>query len=237
MKYLFRRRAMAFTDILGSLMSGGLGGRSDTGPNFLQNLEGQARQDQGQPAQRQDDSSGFMGTGMGLGQLASIAGVAAIGYKAWTAHQQKEQEREQWAAQGSQPQQSGGGSLGGSQQQHVPPSDSTSLLLIKTMIAAAAADNEITQGERANLMQQVERANASQSERAQVESLLNNPPYIDDILAQVRDRNTAEQVYYAACIGMQGNSPSAGQFLDYVGNKLNLPQDRRQAIQSVLYQS
>src|SRR3954454_13395383 len=236
MKYLFRRRAMAFTDILGSLMSGGLGGRSDTGPNFLQNLEGQARQDQGQPAQRQDDSSGFMGTGMGLGQLASIAGVAAIGYKAWTSHQQKEQEREQWAAQGGQPQQSGGAWFGGSQQQHAP-SDSTSLLLIKTMIAAAAADNEITQDERGNLMRQVERANASQNERAQVEGLLNNPPYIDDVLAQVRDQNTAEQVYYAACIGMQGNSPSAAPFLDYVGNKLNLPQDRRQAIQSVLYQS
>jgi len=227
---------MAFADILGSLMSGGLGGRSDTGPNFLQNLESQARQGQGQPSQQPDDASGIMGTGMGFGQLASIAGVAAIGYKAWTAHQQKEQERAQWAAQGGQPQQSGGGWFGGSQQQHAP-SDTTSLLLIKTMIAAAAADNQITQDERANLMQQVERANASPNERAQVEGLLSNPPYIDDILAQVRDQNTAEQVYYAACIGMQGNSPSAGQFLDYVGNKLNLPPDRRQAIQSVLYQS
>lgn len=272
---------MSLQDILGSLVSGGMGGRVDNG---------------GQLAPPEGTSQG---SGFDLKEAAGLAGLAYLGYRAFQERQQRAGQQgaaDAWGGAGmtapggvpaAAPGGQGGGLLsqisgalgsmfGGGQQGAAPPAsggawaaspdnwgsqqppagggggpqpagawgsqqppgawqqrpagvpdDAQSRLLIRAMIAAAAADGQISWDERRAILAHVDAGNPTPDERAFVEQQLDNPPRIDDVVNEVRDPQTATQVYQAASLAVRRDSPGAQDFLRWLGRRLAIPPEQQ----------
>lgn len=142
---------------------------------------------------------------------------------------------------------SGGGGLGdrladvlrggrGAEPEPPPPppeetlDDSKALLLVRAMIAAAYADGELTAEERARIVGALDQAGAGPEEHRIIEAELSNPKPLDAILREVRDEETAEQVYIASEIAIRDGSQTEKHYLSYLASRLNIPADRQTAL-------
>ena len=97
--------------------------------------------------------------------------------------------------------------------------DAQALLLIRAMIAAANADGQITPDERSRILQHLDKAGAGQEERRIVEQEIQSPRPLDDIIREVRDQDTAEQVYLASEISLRGGSATEQRYLDFLASR------------------
>ena len=211
--------------LLGGMLASGMGGRSRRGPAFA--------------------ASPFMGSrSSGMGGFRKTAGLGALaylGYKAWQEYQKNNpgaagggtSGTAGTASQGSGP--SLGkrlGSLlgiGGEQQPEPEPAtldDAHAMLLIRAMIAAANADGEITPEERQRIAGKLDQAGAGADERAVLERELQSPRSADQIIGEVRDQETAEEVYLASRIAMNPDTPAEKAYLDFLAARLEIPADR-----------
>ena len=111
--------------------------------------------------------------------------------------------------------------------------DAQALLLIRAMIAAANADGQITPDERSRILQHLDKAGAGQEERRIVEQEIQSPRPLDDIIREVRDQDTAEQVYLASEIALRGGSATEQRYLDFLASRLNIPDQRRKELDSI----
>ena len=111
--------------------------------------------------------------------------------------------------------------------------DAQALLLIRAMIAAANADGQITPDERSRILQHLDKAGAGQEERRIVEQEIQSPRPLDDIIREVRDQDTAEQVYLASEIALKGGSATEQRYLDFLASRLNIPDQRRKELDSI----
>jgi uncharacterized membrane protein YebE (DUF533 family) len=114
--------------------------------------------------------------------------------------------------------------------------DPKALLLIRAMVAAANADGQIDSGERQAILARLEEAGASADDRQFVEAELAAPKPIDSLLADVRDEETAEQVYVASALAVGEGSPSENTYLQYLAARLNMDAERMQDLQKGLTQ-
>jgi uncharacterized membrane protein YebE (DUF533 family) len=223
--------------LLGGMVASGMGGRSRRGPAFAASPFLGSR-------------SGGMG---GLGNMAGLGALAYLGYKAYQEYQ-KNNPGTAGAGRGSTTgagttstvltgagagSRQGGPSLGerigdilgtGREPAREPEpatiDDTHALLLIRAMIAAANADGEITPDERQRITSKLDQAGAGADERAVLERELQNPRSADQIVREVADQETAEQVYLASRIAMNPDTAAERAYLDFLAARLNIPADR-----------
>ncbi|UEM20745.1 tellurite resistance TerB family protein [Skermanella mucosa] len=181
--------------------------------------------------------------GMGLGGKAGMAALAYLAYKAY----RDSGSGGQAASTPAEPTQKTGASgpfapifdaLGVFQPTKEVPAEprmdeDQALLLIRAMISAANADGQITAEERQRIVQHLDKAGAGPEERQIVEQEIRQPRSTDDIIRQVRDQDTAEQVYLASEIAIRGGSETERRYLDFLASRLNIPDARRRELDSV----
>jgi uncharacterized membrane protein YebE (DUF533 family) len=219
--------------LLGGMLASGMGGRSPRGPAFA--------------------ASPFIGSrSSGMGGFRKTAGLGALaylGYKAWQEYQKNNPGAAGGGSAGAASgtsgttSQSGGPSLGerlgdllgmggasqpGSQAEPEPATldDAHAILLIRAMIAAANADGEITPDERQRITGRLDQAGAGADERAVLERELASPRSADQIIQEVHDQETAEQVYLASRIAMNPDTPAEKAYLDFLAARLEIPAAR-----------
>jgi uncharacterized membrane protein YebE (DUF533 family) len=200
-----------------------------------------------------------------------VAGLGALGYLAYKAFQERQQNT---GAQGSgsstgtgggifgglfgggqgeaapaQGQPQSGGSLSdrlssvfSSQQREAPETsaypdvameDRQALLLIRAMIAAANADGEISPEERQGILRKLDEAGAGPDERQLVERELTNPMSTDALVREVRDEQTAEQVYLASALAIEPDTEAERSYLQYLAARLKIDPQRAQELHRV----
>lgn len=271
------------TGILGTMLATGMGGRSSRGPAFSASPFGMG------------GSGGFgglggLGSGLGAGSMGMsagrggmdfkhVAGLGALGYLAYKAFQERQQNMGGQGA-GSQPGagagtgaglggglfgglfgggpgSGSGGSLsdrlssvfgsgqGGSGQREtsgtpeptaypdVAMEDQQALLLIRAMIAAANADGEITSEERQRIIGKLDEAGAGPDERQVVERELANPISTDALVREVRDQQTAEQVYLASALAIEPDTEAERSYLQYLAARLKLEPQRAEELHRI----
>jgi uncharacterized membrane protein YebE (DUF533 family) len=226
--------------LLGGMMASGMGGRTRRGSAFAASPLGSS------PAS-------------GIGSFQKTAGIGALAYLAYKAYQEyqkgnpgsadaKTVQTGSSAPTGSggtaAPSRGSGPSLGerlgtalgmGSEPEPEPAAldDAHAMLLIRAMIAAANADGEIAADERRRIEGKLEQAGAGADERAVLEREMRNPLSVDQIVRQVNDQETAEQVYLASRIAMTADTTAEKAYLDFLGSRLKIPTERLQQLNSV----
>jgi uncharacterized membrane protein YebE (DUF533 family) len=193
------------------------------------------------------------GTPGGGWSFSQKAGLAALGYLAYRAYSDSQ------TAAPPQPAKSGGlfgsvlGSLGmggrsaadsgfgdrlasGLRGPATPPQieSGKAHLLIRAMVAAAAADGEISAEERRSIMSRLDQAGAGPEERRIVEGELNNPPGVEAIVREVRDPDTAAEVYLASNLAVVVDTPAERAYLDYLATRLKITPDQKQELDRLL---
>jgi uncharacterized membrane protein YebE (DUF533 family) len=104
--------------------------------------------------------------------------------------------------------------------------DAHAMLLIRAMIAAANADGQITPDERQRITSKLEQAGAGPEERAVLARELESPRSADQIVREVKDQETAVQVYLASRLAMNPDTAAERAYLDFLAARLNIPADR-----------
>jgi uncharacterized membrane protein YebE (DUF533 family) len=225
--------------ILGTMMASGLGGRSRRSAAFAQSpFRGAGGM------QTLSSASGSGGMGM-----RGAAGLAALGYLAYKAYQDRQSSRGGAEGRGPGPagapppmsggdaanspslgdrlasalgMSSGGAAPAGSPYPEPDIGDEKALLLIRAMIAAANADGEISEEERRTVLAQVDEAGGSVDERRAVEAELSRPATLDQVVAQVNDPETAQQVYLASRLAIDRETPAERAYLQYLAARLGI---------------
>jgi uncharacterized membrane protein YebE (DUF533 family) len=203
-------------------------------------------------------------TGGGGMDFKHVAGLGALGYLAYKAFQERQQNSGAQGAGSS----SGGGIFGGlfgggqggaaqgqpqsggslsdrlssvfsSGQREAPEAsaypdvameDQQALLLIRAMIAAANADGEISPEERQAILRKLDEAGAGPEERQLVERELASPMSTDALVREVRNEQTAEQVYLASALAIQPDTDAERSYLQYLAARLKLDPQRAQEL-------
>jgi uncharacterized membrane protein YebE (DUF533 family) len=221
--------------LLGGMLASGMGGRSRRGPAFA--------------------ASPFLGSrSSGMGGFRNMAGLGALAYLGYKAYQEYQKNRPgagagtagtATAAAATAPRESGpslgeriGDMLGmdtkpASEPEPATIDDAHAMLLIRAMIAAANADGEITPDERQRITTKLDQAGAGADERAVLERELQNPRSVDQIIGEVHDPETAEQVYLISRLAMNPDTPAEKAYLDFLAARLEIPTDRLKELNAV----
>jgi uncharacterized membrane protein YebE (DUF533 family) len=226
--------------LLGGMMASGMGGRTRRGSAFAASPMGSS------PA---SSFGGFKQTA-GLGALAYLA------YKAYQEYQKSSSGSAgakttqtgtvptgtaQIGTASATPSRPSGRSLGdrldsvlGMGNEPEPEvaalDDAHAMLLIRAMIAAANADGEIAPDERRRIESKLEQAGAGPEERAVLDRELRNPLSVDQLVREVHDQETAEQVYLASRLAMNPDTGAEKAYLDFLGSRLKIPTERMQQL-------
>jgi uncharacterized membrane protein YebE (DUF533 family) len=184
--------------------------------------------------------AGARAVGVGRGGFFRRAGLASLGYLAYRAyrdHQAKTGAVEGGSADSgsawSSMREGIAGALGGGIEHPVeemePPAevdDPHALLLIRAMVAAANADGHISAEERQRIFAQLDEVGAGTEERELLEREIARPRSVDELVREVHDEETAEQVYLASRVALHSDSPAEKAYLQYLAARLDLPQER-----------
>lgn len=157
-----------------------------------------------------------------LGGLAILGGLA---YKAWQNYQDKNQQPPATAAPHPQ-----AGPV-----QITPPSQDTAftpsndaeeqqlgLLLVRAMIAAARSDGRIDGDEISKIKEALKAAGADGDEQSFLIDHLGRPDDLDEIAAEARGPELASEVWLAARLTIDPDTPAEQQFLKTLAEKLGL---------------
>ena len=236
--------------LVGGMLASGMGGRSRRGPAFA------SAPLPGAPSSAMSARPSGMG---GVGNMAGLGALAYLAYKAFQEYQKSNPGTAGAGTAGTARPGAGtgttagagmasrqGGSLGdrigdilekGSKPAPEPEpaalDDTRALLLIRSMIAAANADGQITPEERQQIASKLLQAGAGPDERKVFERELSNPRSIDQIVGEVKDRETGEQVYLASRIAMNPDTAAERAYLDFLAARLSIPADRPSQLNSV----
>jgi uncharacterized membrane protein YebE (DUF533 family) len=111
---------------------------------------------------------------------------------------------------------------------------SKALLLIRSMVAAAYADGHVSPDERHTILGRLDQAGAGPEERRLLEHELANPCSMDAIVREVRDPDTAAEVYMASNLAITVDTDAERAYLAYLATRLNLTPVQRQELDAVL---
>lgn len=112
--------------------------------------------------------------------------------------------------------------------------DSPANLWLRAMIASAMADGRLDQSERARLIERVEASNLPSEERDYLESLIARPDTPDQLAAAVNGPEAAAQVYLAAFVAIDADTPAEAAWLDNLASKLGLDPVLRRNIETAV---
>ena len=101
-------------------------------------------------------------------------------------------------------------------------SDEKALLLLRAMITAAYADGALSNEERQGIMSHIAEAGGDEEDRRTMEREIANPKPLDELLAEVKDRETAEEVYLASSAAVDGETDANRAYLDTLRQRLDL---------------
>jgi uncharacterized membrane protein YebE (DUF533 family) len=104
-------------------------------------------------------------------------------------------------------------------------SEDKALLLVRAMVTAANADGSISSEERARIIGQADEAGASAEDRRALERELANPRPLDELLSQVRDRDTAEEFYLASRMAVDASTDVHRAYLARLRERLGLAEE------------
>jgi uncharacterized membrane protein YebE (DUF533 family) len=190
--------------------------------------------------------AGARAMGVGRGSFSKKAGLAALGWLAYKAYQDYQAKSGATTAGATSSAGGGGvwstvregiaGALGGGIEHPVEEpraaaaagevEDPKALLLIRAMIAAANGDGHISPDERQRIFAQLDEVGAGPEEHAILEREIARPRSVDEIVREVRDEETAEQVYLASRVAMHPDTSDEKAYLQYLAARLNLPPER-----------
>lgn len=98
-------------------------------------------------------------------------------------------------------------------------------LFLHAMVAAAQADGSLDRRERDRLEGTLRLVNPSAEERAVLDEVLARPRPLNEILAEVRDVETAALVYAASLMAVDRRQPVNRYFLKYLAARLQLSEE------------
>ncbi len=90
------------------------------------------------------------------------------------------------------------------------------------MIAAANADREVDATERARILSRVEEGGITEEERRFLETELASPVSLEQVAAEVRTPQLAEQVYLASLLAVDADTPAEVDHLKRLASRLGL---------------
>lgn len=97
------------------------------------------------------------------------------------------------------------------------------LLLLRSMIAAAAADGHMDSGEQARIFAEAHRMELSPDDKAAMFDELRKPLRMQQLVAQVKNPETAIEVYAASLIAVDETRPEGRAYLRGLAAALELP--------------
>lgn len=157
-----------------------------------------------------------------LGGMAALAGVGYLAWKKWQEHQGTRQA----AASSFQPSATAPAtaplSLEASAVAGPKVNDHLGMKMLQAMIAAASADGKIDSREMQALMEAVDRAGLTPAENAQVTASLNQPPTAEVVAEGVIDQQEAAEIYGAAFMAIEADTPAEQLFLARLARLLEL---------------
>jgi uncharacterized membrane protein YebE (DUF533 family) len=106
------------------------------------------------------------------------------------------------------------------------------LLLLRAMIAAAMADGRIDDKEREQLIGRVEASGISAEERSYLESLIAKPDTPAQLAALVNHPEVGAQVYLAAFVAIDADTPEERRWLDDLAKSLGMEPQLRQNVEA-----
>jgi uncharacterized membrane protein YebE (DUF533 family) len=158
------------------------------------------------------------------GTLLKVGGLAALGSLAWKAYQQAQQGQQAEDAPAKEAdflidaEDAGDGSRG--------------LLIIRAMIAAAGADGHLDDAERQRILGRMQGLNLPAEEKAIVVEELLCPCSLEQILASVRDKATAIELYAASSLVLAEGDKVGERYLQRLAARLSLSPMLVEAIRS-----
>lgn len=90
------------------------------------------------------------------------------------------------------------------------------------MIAAANADDVIDEKERDRILKKLETVNLSDQEHSFIVKELLSPVGLEDIVAQVKSRETAKMVYTVSLLAIEVDTDAERVYMKTPAQKLNL---------------
>lgn len=148
------------------------------------------------------------GSVLKLGSLAAIGGLAFKTYRDWQASNQSDESPTIDIVNPAE-----------------DTSDEHSRLILSAMIAAAKADGHIDTDERIGLQNYIDKIGESSVLTAFVEAELAKPVDPGDIAAQVKNQETAAEVYLASLLIIDQSNVMAKTYLDQLARAMALPPD------------
>jgi uncharacterized membrane protein YebE (DUF533 family) len=152
-----------------------------------------------------------------LGSAAALGGMALIGglaYKAMQNYQSGRPLMDDGSPATPAP--------AGSGYEPEIASNDTAVLFIRAMIAAAAADGHIDDAERQAIVGGLKEAGFDPEANTWLDHEMANPASIEDLVAGVNSAELAAQVYTAARLAIEPDTPAERDFLAGLGQMLNL---------------
>ena len=190
---------------LGALLQGFGGGAVPGGPDTMGAGSAAA------------DGQGGMGR---MGKFAGGTGVAILGALALNAY---ERYRQGQAAAAAAPQRDAATrALQAEPGEAASVDDSEALLLIRAMVAAANADGRIDAEEEKGIIGRLDRAGATDEQRAFVQRELRNPSALETLLRDVRGPDAAQRFYAASALAIKADTPAEQSYLRYLADRLGL---------------
>jgi uncharacterized membrane protein YebE (DUF533 family) len=148
---------------------------------------------------------GLVGTGVTLGGLAMVGGLA---YKAFQNHQARQAPQAQQGLIDAAPDASPFGETGNQQQDN-----ETALLILRAMIAAAACDGAVDNEERSRIVGGLEQAGLDVYSAKFLDEEFAKPASVADLAAAAKTDAVRAQVYTAARISIDPDSMKEKAFL------------------------
>jgi uncharacterized membrane protein YebE (DUF533 family) len=118
----------------------------------------------------------------------------------------------------------------------IPPaeqSDKLALLLLRSMVAAAAADGRLDAGEHERIRKQILASDLSFEERNILDSVFAKPSRIEELASAATTPALCAEVYTAARLAIEPDSPVEQQWLDQLAMALNLEPGLRAHLDSI----
>jgi uncharacterized membrane protein YebE (DUF533 family) len=184
----------------------------------------------------------YGGSGLGgiagktLGSKGGLALLASIGMAAYEQYRQRQNQGGYKGSAQSPPPSYGSAYQPPFQrpwQGHTPtPPDAD--LLLTAMVAAAKADGVLDAEERARLENYLTESGADRQDWAHLDRLMRQPVDLDGLVARVRDPVAAAEVYGAAFLAIDVDTPAERAFLSMLAARLGLDEGTARDIESRL---
>ncbi len=150
-----------------------------------------------------------------VGALAAVGGLAYTAYKRYQVGNAKPESSSPWQNITQQRFEAVAEN----------PEGSGSVLLLRAMIAAAASDGHMDDAEQNRVFEEAGKLSLSPEEKAGLFDELRNPLSLKQLVAEVRDPETAVEVYAASLIAIDEDRPEGQAYLRALAMALELPGD------------